>query len=110
LRYLAPALDSLSMEVVFADPSLDRLETDPEYTVGLGPAVDKGFRKIMQIIRAASDERDLYSMRGLRFEHLKHDRPGFYSMRINNQYRLILTLIGEGRNKKVGVHEIVDYH
>ena len=46
------------MEAEFADDKLDRLETDPKYTAGLGEDVVRAFRKAMQVIRAATDERD----------------------------------------------------
>jgi toxin HigB-1 len=98
------------MEVEFDSQDLDNLETDPGQSLGLGPAVDKGFRKVMQLIRAAADERDLYPLRGLRFEKLKGKRQHQYSLRINDQYRLIIELRGQGAKKRIGVVEIVDYH
>ena len=48
------------MEVEFADADLAGLEVDPRFTAGLAPAIVRGFRKAMQAIRAAHDERDLY--------------------------------------------------
>jgi proteic killer suppression protein len=50
------------MDVSFQDPSLDRLETDPSFNAGFGDAVVKAFRKRMQQIRAASDERTFYAL------------------------------------------------
>jgi proteic killer suppression protein len=48
----------------------------------------------MAIIDAAVDERDLYAQKGLRFEKLKGKRGkvGEHSLRLNNQWRLILTV------------------
>ena len=100
------------------DQSLDWLETDASYAAGHGDAVVKGFRKAMQHIRAASDERTLYSRRGFRFEKLKGTRKDQYSMRINDQWRLIVELHERGEPKQgqpppektVHVVEIVDYH
>ena len=48
------------MEVEFANDGLDRLETDRDFTAGLSKEIVRGFRKAMQAIRAATDERDLY--------------------------------------------------
>ncbi|HXW28427.1 MAG TPA: type II toxin-antitoxin system RelE/ParE family toxin [Xanthobacteraceae bacterium] len=106
------------MDVTFKSPSLDRLETDASYSAGFEDAVVKGFRKAMQHIRAASDERTLYSRRGFRFEKLRGDREGQYSMRLNDQWRLILELHEQGTKKQgqpppkktVHIVEIVDYH
>ena len=58
------------MEVRFDDDDdLDRLETDPAFTGDWPPAVVKAFRKVMQFIRAAADERDFFAMRSLHFEN-----------------------------------------
>jgi toxin HigB-1 len=106
------------MEVTFKDQSLDRLETDPGFSAGLGGDVVKAFRKAMQHIRAASDERTLYSRRSFRFEKLKGNREGQYSMRLNDQWRLVVELHEQSVRKEgqpppkktVHVVEIVDYH
>jgi proteic killer suppression protein len=98
------------MEAEFDDPILKRLWADPNHNAGLGQPLVKAFRKKMQAIIAATDERDLYQMRSLHFERLKGKRDGQHSLRLNDQWRLIVELRGEGRGKRVGVVEIVDYH
>lgn len=98
------------MEVVFAGSDLDRLEVDPRFTAGFGQPAVKGYRKVMQAIRAAVDERDLYALKGLRLEKLKGARGHQHSLHINDQWRLIVEFVGEGPTKKVRVVEIVDYH
>ena len=98
------------MEVEFDDPDLDRLEVDATFDAGFAPAIVRGFRKVMQAIRAAPDERDLYRLKGLRFEKLKGKRRHQHSLRINDQWRLIVELRGEAPAKRVGVVEITDYH
>lgn len=96
--------------VEFADISLDTLETDPNFTGGWQPAVRRGFRKVMQIIRAAVDERDLYKMKSLRFEKLHGARSHQRSLRINDKWRLIVEITGDAPNKTITIVEIVDYH
>jgi proteic killer suppression protein len=64
----------------------------------------------MQAIRAASDERDLYALRGLRMEKLRGRRQHQYSLRLNDQWRLVIELAGEASAKKIKVIEIIDYH
>lgn len=98
------------MNVEFADDDLDRLETDRKFTAGFGAAVVQGYRRRMQAIRSAPDERTLYASRSMRFEKLKGSRRGQHSLRINDQWRLILELRGRGAEKIVRVIEIVDYH
>ena len=98
------------MEVVFEDASLDRLETDPKFDAGFAQAIVSAYRKRMQQIRAAPDERVFYSLKSLRFEKLKGKRAGQHSMRLNDQWRLIVRLEGKGSSKKLVIVEIEDYH
>jgi proteic killer suppression protein len=98
------------MEVDFDDDRLDRLETDRDFDAGYGREVVKGFRKLMQVIRAAPDERDFYALKSLHFEKLEGDRSHERSMKINKKWRLILELLGTAPNKRVLVKAIEDYH
>jgi toxin HigB-1 len=98
------------MDVTFKDESLGRLETDASFSAGFGGAVVKAYRKRMQQIRAATNERTLYAYRSLHIEKLKGDREGQLSMRLNDQWRLVIELHGDAPRKTVCVIEIVDYH
>lgn|SRR5487761_240453 len=98
------------MDVGFASDSLDRLETDAGYNASFGDAVVKAYRKRMQQIRAATDERIFYALKSLHFEKLEGNRTGQHSMRLNDQWRLIIKLTGEAPKKIVHVIEITDYH
>jgi toxin HigB-1 len=98
------------MEVRFDDEKLSRLETDPTFNSGLDQAIVKAFRKRIQVIRAAPDERDFYALKSLHFEKLKGDREGQNSMRLNDQWRLILKFEKTESGKLVVVISISDYH
>jgi proteic killer suppression protein len=98
------------MEVAFADDDLDRLETDPTFDMGLAEGVVKAFRKRMQMIRSARDERDFYAMKSLHFEKLKGKRQHEHSMRLNEQYRLLLSIEPSGEGKRIRILGIEDYH
>ena len=98
------------MEVQFEDDHLDGLETDHAETGGWSQAIVKAFRKRMQQIRAAQDERDFYALKSLHFEKLKGARRRQYSMRLNDQYRLIIELESQSSRKIVKVIGIEDYH
>lgn len=98
------------MEVEFADDSLDQLETSPRFTGGFAAAVISAFRRRMQLIRSAPDERDFYALKALHFEKLKGKRGHQFSMRLNDQWRLILELKGKSPNKMVVIVSIEDYH
>jgi len=64
----------------------------------------------MQSIRAALDERDFYAQKSPHFEKLQGKRDHQRSMRINDQWRLIVEIMGEPPNKKVWIIGIEDYH
>ena len=98
------------MEIHFRDDKLDRLETDPKFDGGFPGVVVTKFRQRIQVIRAAPDERVFFQLRSLRFEKLKADRGHQYSMRLNDQWRLIVELEGKAPNKIVVVVRIEDYH
>ena len=98
------------MGVRFEDPSLERREVDPKYTAGLDAALVKAFRKRLQFIRAALDERAFYAMKSLHYEKLKGDLAGQRSMRLNDQWRLILRLEEDDTGKLVVIVSIADYH
>ena len=98
------------MEVDFEDASLQRLEADASFTGGFDPAVVKAFRKRMQFIRAAVDERAFYAMTSLHYEKLKGAREGQRSMRLNDQWRLILRFSQTATEKLTVIISITDYH
>ena len=98
------------MEVEFRDGDLDRMECDPHFAAGWPPNVVSSFRRKMQLIRAAVDERFVRNLKSLHFEKLKRPRDHQHSIRLNDQWRLIIEFIGEGKSKRVVVVGIEDYH
>jgi len=97
------------VKVEFRDRRLDELETH-DGDGGYHPTIVRAYRRRLQQIRAAVDERDFHSQRSLRFEKLKGSRVHQRSMRLNDQWRLILEFEGKGTEKVVVVVEIEDYH
>ncbi len=57
-------------------------------------------------LSAASSFQDLKEIRGNRFEVLKGERKGQYSIRINDQYRVCF----KWKNENAFDVEIIDYH
>lgn len=97
------------MLVRFADRKLERLETGPTVRAGFGPDVVKQFRRKMAIIRAATGERALYASKSLDSERLKGGRSHQRSMRLNDQFRLIVEIETVGE-RVVVVVSVDDYH
>jgi proteic killer suppression protein len=98
------------MQVEFEDPDLQRLEAEVAFTAGLAQPLVTMFRRRMQLIRAAVDIRAFYALKSLHFEKLKGDREGQYSMRLNEQWRLIVRLEQNPDGTTVVIVSIVDYH
>ncbi|MGO1698947.1 type II toxin-antitoxin system RelE/ParE family toxin [Micrococcaceae sp. AOP34-BR2-30] len=99
------------MRVVFEDDGLRRLAEDATYAPRRwGSDIIKAYRKKIQVLRSATDERDLYAMRSLRLEKLKGDRAGTSSIRLNDQFRLIIKFQTDDEGRMVIVIEMVDYH
>ena len=99
------------MRVVFEDDALRRLAEDVSYAPPRwGADIIKAYRKKIQVLRAATDERDLYAMRSLRLKQLKGNRAGTSSIRLNDQFRLIITFETDDEGRMVIVIEMVDYH
>ncbi len=98
------------MEIEFADEELDRLEVDASFYAGYSAAIVTVYRKRIQMIRAAIDERAFREMKSLHFEKLQGKRSGQYSMKLNDQWRLIITIKAQSQSKTVVVVSIEDYH
>ena len=97
------------MEVLFEDERLGKVEAKSAVT-GKGKGVDKKFRDRMKLIRSAPDERDFYALKSLHFERLRGRRSDQHSMKINDQWRLIVRLTGKNPEKVVVIVGIEDYH
>jgi proteic killer suppression protein len=98
------------MDFEFRSPDLLRLATDAAFSLGFPEGVEKAFRKRVQAIAAAADERDLYMMKSHRFEKLKGDRRHQHSMRLNDRFRLILEIRKGNRRNTIILVGIEDYH
>ncbi len=93
----------------FADGELERLYTDRRYAAQYGPNIVKAFRKIIGVIKDAMDERDFYKMKSLHYEKLHGGRSHQRSVRLNQQFRLIVELEVSGK-KTVAVVSIEKHY
>ncbi|HEY3316062.1 MAG TPA: type II toxin-antitoxin system RelE/ParE family toxin [Bacillota bacterium] len=95
------------MKVRFADEKLVQLFIDAQARARFPHGVIKSFRRLVHYIQQAVDERDFHNMKSLHYERLGGDER---SMRLNDQYRLILRLVGQAPRRTVTVVRIEDYH
>lgn len=99
------------MRIEFENDDLRRLAEDASYRPSRWSAeVVSAYRKKIQVLRSAIDERDLYAMRSLHLEKLAGKRSGTSSIRLNKQFRLILRFRTDPDGHVVIVIDVVDYH
>ncbi|MCK4787879.1 MAG: type II toxin-antitoxin system RelE/ParE family toxin [Desulfobacteraceae bacterium] len=98
------------MDIRFRDSKLDRLAFDETYVGKWSPALVRAYRKRVNQIRQASNQQVLYAFRSLRLEKLKGKMQGKYSMRINDQFRLIVRFAKKNGKDTVIIIKIEDYH
>ena len=65
------------------------------------------FKKTILKLQFVDSLRELSQHKGLNFEALKGDLKGYYSVRVDKGYRLILTVDKEG---KVHITEVITVH
>ncbi len=76
------------------------------------PNVIDDFFDAMSAIDAAKDERDLYALKGFHFEKLqgKRGKMGERSLRLNKQWRLIISIEKDEEGHYLLIIDIEDYH
>ncbi len=96
----------------FQKKKIEALYTEEKNAHKYPDVVVENFFEIMSIIEAAESEQDLYALKGLRFEKLsgKRGKEGQRSLRLNNQWRLIMVIEKDDQGKYILIIDIVDYH
>ena len=98
------------MEIEYRNQTLKRMAQDAREDGGYAQSVVTVYRKRIQLITAAPDERDFYKLKSLHYEKLKGNRSHQRSMRINRQLRLILEIKSMKQEQVVRIISIEDYH
>jgi proteic killer suppression protein len=98
------------MNIEFRNPQLEQLETDPSFTNGRSAEIVRAYRKLMNLIRTAESSKDLREFKSRHFERLKGKRKHQRSLKINNQYRLVVEMENSEGKEVMAVIAIEDYH
>ena len=100
------------MNTVFTTQDLADLYEDSRgpYARRLPSEVKAAFFRCMLQIEGARDERDLRTFKGRRFEKVPSECDGCYSMRLNDQWRIVFTIETVDGEKTVVIRDVKDYH
>ena len=99
------------MRVYYNKRELEQVATDKSHQPkSMHRDVVRAYRKTIGLLTAATTRQDLAAMRGLRLEKLKGERRGQYSMRVNDQWRIIVVFQSDDAGEAARVLELVDYH
>lgn len=67
------------------------------------PQIISKYRKTVDLLEANATKEDLYRFHSLHFEALHGDKEGLFSVRVNDQYRLELSIEVIGREPVITV-------
>ncbi len=98
------------MRYLFAAKKLKALYEDPGCAHHYPTAVVDAFDEVMATIDAASDERVLSTVRGLKLEKLKGNKKGQWSMRLNQQWRLIVSFAEDEEGRYILIESISPHY
>lgn len=98
------------MRFVFANRNLERLYTHGEGVAKLPEEVVNTLLRRVRHIEAAKDERDLRVPPSVHYERLRGKYAGKSSLRLNRQWRLILSVETDPQGKYVLIHEITNHY
>jgi len=94
----------------FKNQRLKALYTSEKDAHKYPPGVVDAFFEVMSAIDAARDERDLYVLKGLRYEKLKGRRAEQRSVRLNDQWRLVIEIEEDAEGRWLLIVSLEDYH
>jgi proteic killer suppression protein len=98
------------MDFRFATDRLHQLYTSKRGARRYPSGIVDAFLRRVRHIEAAVDERDLRAPPGVQFERLRQGYQGKCSLRLNEQWRLIIEIREEKGRKIVLIHEISKHY
>lgn len=98
------------MKVRFGDDRLALVETNQAHRLKLPVQVVQVARRRIRFLREAQDERDLYGMVSLHYEKLTGEREGQRSIRLNNQWRIVLEIDRDCQPLEIVILEISNHY
>ena len=98
------------MKVRYADTKTALVEMDQAHKLRLPVVVVKLSRRRIRVLRQCRDERDIRAMPSFHYEKLEGKRDGQRSIRVNDQWRLIVRIDRECDPVEIEIVEISNYY
>jgi proteic killer suppression protein len=97
---------------IFKKVKIEKLYTEEKNAHKYPNEVVDAFFDVMATIDAAASEQDLYAFKGLRFEKLlgRRGKQNQRSLRLNQQWRLIVVIEEDNNGNYLLIVDIEDYH
>lgn len=99
-----------TVRYTFQKKNIQELFTERKGAHKYPAQVVDAFFRTAAILAAAKDERDLYALKSLHYEKLKGKRQEQRSLRLNDQFRLIVQIKEDREGTYVLIVDIKDYH
>lgn len=99
-----------TMKVRYADEQTSLVETDQAHKIRLPVVVVKAARRRIRVLRQCVDERDIRAIPSFHYEKLGGKRDGQRSIRLNDQWRLIVHLDRECDPVEIEIIEISNHY
>lgn len=93
------------MQIDYRREELERLELDAGFTAGLPEGVVRAYRGRIQALRAAPKEDALRPLRS--FELVAEGADGGHSLRVNEEWRLLVSFESAVQDRVTVVHDLV---
>ncbi len=99
------------VKVEYVDTELRRLTHDSNFELHCwSRAVVVAYRKKILLLMSAKDERDVQAMRSLNLLRTRGKTAGTYSVRLNDQFRLVLKFDAQDGDRVAVVLGLVECH
>lgn len=99
------------MRIEFRSDEWEHLFTNAAFRLPrLGPDITRAYRKKVALIQAVATQQELRQFKSLHLEKLKGDRAGQHSIRLNNQWRLILEFYSDEQGQTTIIIEVSDHY
>ena len=98
------------MKLEFANTKLEKAAVHSGQIGRWSAKLIQIYRRRVAVIRAAKDRRDLYALSSLHLEKLEGKKKHQHSVKLDDQFRIILQFRKEDKREIVTIVDIEDYH